>query len=196
VARCGGLFDPGTAHGLSSLGPRRHRTYGTPGTSRTSTPRPGQRLARIARRGSAPGPAGRPVHRGYDPCGCMGRPDTRRDPQASDDRHGADPVGIRRRCAPPTRCPYQRWSYPGPSRPGERGVGLSRSRQRQSPRATPAGASPHADPRQPLQGASAPVSTLPTLEGRGHNAHQVVVAIARTLVGFRWAMATQVAVTP
>lgn len=39
------------------------------------------------------------------------------------------------------------------------------------------------------------VQTLPSLLAHGKHVNQVVVAIARELVGFMWAIANQVAVT-
>jgi hypothetical protein len=165
MALAGGLSDPCPAHGLSSIGSRGDRTHGLPGASCTSTARAGSHLALISWRRSTAGLAGRAVPRGRDHRGGTRRPHALRESPTADAMLGAHPRGIGQRCAPPPGCPHHHWSYACPSRMGRRGLGRSLAGQRQSALATQGGAAPNTDPRPQVEGASAPLSTLPTPAG-------------------------------
>ncbi len=97
-----------------------------------------------------------------------GRLATRRAPQTAQDIPGAAPLGIGLRGTTPAGCDPHSGSYPGPPRPGGRGLGLPLSRPGQSPPATQAGKPPATDPSHQREGTRAAVQTLSPLEGSRH----------------------------
>jgi hypothetical protein len=103
------------------------------------------------------------VHRRHDDRGRTRRPDARCEAPARDERSGPAPLSICQRCAAPPGVDHQRWPHPCPPRPGRRGLGVSRSGERQS---SPAPAARHATARHPRHQLDSPRQAVSTRSTR------------------------------
>ena len=169
----------------------------TPAASRTGTPRAGADLAPASRGRRAPGPARRPVHRRRHHRGRTGGPHPLRQAQPADELPRPDALGILHVVTGAAKARITKTGNAHARRALIEGAWAYRY---------PAKVSRHLQLRlEKLPKAIQDISwkaqvrlckRYRQLSARGKHANQVVVAIARELSAFMWAIAQQVPVTP
>ena len=180
---------PAAADRLSGVRARGHRAAGAAATHGARAPRGGAGLAVVSDGPGDAGPARRGAHQRRHLDDRARGPHAVREPAPAHELSRADPFGVLVGSAAPSRRHHEGGEQPRSARAGGRGVGLSLSGESEPTPSTPPGDAPGRGPGDQLEGAGPPVQTVSAADPPGKHVNQVVVAIAREMAAFAWAIA-------